>query len=427
VALDGVWICELQPIVASPRRPKIGLVVPHLTEAGGVSTLARFVKDAILSVGSYDLHIVSLSTAVRDPCNASITRPATWGRGAITSHGTWEGLPIVHVGAIAGELEFQRFRPRRVLAESLDGCDIVQVVSGVPAWANAVHGLNKPVAVQSATLISVERRRLDAEPSLSRAWWQRAMAKVIERYDRRALRTVDAIQVYNPWMLELARELNVGRSVDIRYAPPGIDAEAFRPAKLRALDVDPYVLCVGRLNDPRKNLVLLVESFGRMPEAIRNRVRLVVAGASPPPESFWRRAESLAIANRIAYVAKPSQVDLLDLYQRATAFALPSHEEGLGVVLLEAMACGVPVVTTRSGGPEGIVSDWQDGFLVGLDDAAALAERLTRLCSDPLLNASMGRRARATIEQRYSKSAAMTPYLEMWDLLLSKRKRHAQP
>jgi glycosyltransferase involved in cell wall biosynthesis len=111
---------------------------------------------------------------------------------------------------------------------------------------------------------------------------------------------------------------------------------------------------------------------------------------------------------------------LAGLYQRASVFALPSDEEGLGVVLLEAMACGVPVVSTRSGGPDGIITDGKDGYLVALDDAAEMAARLARLLQDPGLNRSIGKAARRTIEARYAEKVADAAFLEVWDRLLAK-------
>ena len=61
-------------------------------------------------------------------------------------------------------------------------------------------------------------------------WWRKGMTVITDRLDDRALRSVDAIQVENPWMLDYAREINRGRSdVDIRYAPPGVDAKLFLP------------------------------------------------------------------------------------------------------------------------------------------------------------------------------------------------------
>lgn len=382
--------------------------------------MARFVKDAAIRAGTFELKLVSLSTSATDQQSVRMASPASWLRGAESSSGTWEGLNFVHVGAVGGELECQRYRPRKVLAEALKGCHLIQVVCGSPAWANPVIGLGAPVAVQVATRARIERRMRDARPRNLLGWWRKAMTEVTDRLDDRALRCVDAIQVENPWMLDYARKLNVGRDVDVRYAPPGVDDTLFRPLASRDLDGDPYVLCIGRLDDPRKNVGLLVEAYARLPDGLRSRTRLVLAGSSGPPTSFWWRAEALGVRERIEYVAKPSRERLVELYQRASAFALPSDEEGLGVVLLESMACGVPVVSTRSGGPDGVITDGKDGFLVPLDDAEAMADRLGRLLREPALNLAMGREARRTIEARYAERVAGEAFLDVWDRLLAK-------
>src|SRR5437868_13309218 len=96
-----------------------------------------------------------------DPQSLRLTAPRSWFRGATTTTGVWEGIPFVHVGAVACELEFQRFRPRRVLTLALGDCDLVQIVCGSASWANAVVGLGKPVAIHVATRVQLERRRRD--------------------------------------------------------------------------------------------------------------------------------------------------------------------------------------------------------------------------------------------------------------------------
>lgn len=246
------------------------------------------------------------------------------------------------------------------------------------------------------------------------------MTTVTDRLDDRALRRADAIQVENPWMLDYARGINAGRDVDIRYAPPGVDARAFSPAPSRDLENDPYILCVGRLGDSRKNIGLLLQAYARLPMVVRDTTRLVLAGADSPPDSFWQRADALGVRDRITLVEHPDQSALIRLYQQAAVFALPSDEEGFGMVVIEAMGCGIPVVATRCGGPDGIIADGEDGFLVPRDDAGAMAERLARLLDDPELNAAMGTTARATVERRYDERVAGAAFIDVWDRLLHK-------
>ena len=396
---------------------KLALIVPSLTKGGGVPAVSRFVKDAALRTGLYELKLISLCMASNEDTSLLLKKPTSWLRGPCATTGEWDGLPFIHVGANLGELEFQRYRPRKVLTQLLADCDVVQVVCGSPAWANAVVGLGKPVALQVATRARVERRQRDANPRSLGAWWRKAMTEITDRLDDRALRRVDAIQVENPWMLEYARNLNAGRNVDIRYAPPGIDATLFRPLPLRDLTGSPSILCVGRLEDPRKNIGLLVSAYALLPDAVRSRVRLVLAGSSAPPDSFWAKADSLGVRDRVQYVASPSRQELIRLYQEASVFALPSDEEGLGMVILEAMACAVPVVATCCGGPDGIITDGEDGFLVPLDDAAAMSGCLQTLLENPSLNIAMGRKARATIEARYDERVAGAVFVDMWDRL----------
>src|SRR5262249_4564709 len=90
------------------------------------------------------------------------------------------------------------------------------------------------------------------------------------------------------------------------------------------------------------------------------------------------------------FIDSPGADALVALYQRAAVFALSSDEEGFGMVVLEAMACGIPVVSTSSGGPDSIVRDGLDGFLVPVGDAAALSDRLERLIVDDVLNRRRG-------------------------------------
>ena len=401
-------------------RYTIGLVVPSLEQGGGVPAVAEFVYQVIQRTGRFDVHLISLSTTARDDVGISIMLPQTWLHAVHRQEGVWRGRPFTRVGVTVTEFEFQRYQPRAALAEVLAGCDVIQVVCGSPAWANSVIGLGKPVSLQVATRVKMERRRRDANPKSLLDWWRKGMTVITNRLDDRALHSVDAIQLENPWMLDYCQQINKGRvDVDVRYAPPGVDTKLFYPLADRHTSASQYILCVGRLDDPRKNINLLLNAFSQLPASL-SHVQLVTAGAGNPPPDYWALVETLGLHERVRHVHRPETGELVKLYQQATVFALSSDEEGLGVVILEAMACAVPVVATSCGGPDGIISDGNDGFLVPLDDAATMADRLAVLCLDSQRNQQMGRKARATIEARYADEVTGKAFVDVWDKLLQK-------
>jgi glycosyltransferase involved in cell wall biosynthesis len=402
------------------KKVVVGLVVPSLEQGGGVLSVAEFVYQTMLKNGRFEPRLVSLSTSAIDDLSVAVTKPSTWFKGIRTSKDLWRDRTYTRVGSFASELEFQRYRPRIGLSQLLADCDLIQVVCGSPAWANTVVGFGKPVALQVATRARVERRLRDANPQNLSGWWCKVMTEITDRMDDRGLCKVDAIQVENMWMLEYARKINGKRDVDLRYAPPGIDSELFSPLEHRDLNSDQYILCVGRLDDPRKNVALLLNAYAQLSQELRAQVRLVLAGFSGPSENFWLRAEALGVRERINYVARPSTIELVHLYQRASVFALSSDEEGLGVVLLEAMACGVPVVATRCGGPDGIITDGEDSYLVPPNDLSRMTARIESLLRNPALNLQMGQKARLKIERRYDERIAGAVFIDMWERLVHK-------
>jgi len=247
------------------------------------------------------------------------------------------------------------------------------------------------------------------------------MTTIVDQQERRALKSADAIMVENDWMFDYAQAVNGERRPIIRFVPPGVDADRFSPLPHRNLRADPYILCVGRLDDERKNIALVLRAFAALPADLL-RTRLVLAGWAGPSKGFWRLAEGLGVRTRISMVESPTSEELVSLYRSASVFALSSDEEGFGIVLIEAMACGVPVVSTRCGGPDGIVRDGKEGYLTGVGDTAEFTDRLTRLLSSERLNRTMGDAARRTVLERFDSRVAGAALLNTYDELLDVRR-----
>lgn len=415
----------LAMVTNTSGRRVVALVVPGLTQGGGVPAVAAFLSKIIESSGDFSLRVVSLATSAVDPLGVRLTKPTSWVRGVGRKEAVWDGRPYVEVGALGSELECLRYRPRRRLSEALAGADLIQVVSGSPCAGLAVQGLSVPVVLQTATRVIVERQRRQQVQRRPTDWWRWAMTRVIDRMDDRALRSADAVLVENSWMFRYATEVTAASGTWVRYAPPGVDTDLHKPGPTRRPGVPgttPYILSVGRFDDPRKDVQLLLEAYGRLRNQLGDPpVRLVLAGSGQPGPAFSRRVRELKVEEHVDFHLGPSRAELVALYQGARCFALSSAEEGFGVVLIEAMACGIPVVATRCGGPEGIITEGTDGYLVPTGDVGALAHRLQQLVEGDERNRAMGLAARRTVERKFSQSVAGEPFLDTYRTLLAAR------
>jgi colanic acid/amylovoran biosynthesis glycosyltransferase len=178
----------------------------------------------------------------------------------------------------------------------------------------------------------------------------------------------------------------------------GADLERYRAA-----DVDratPFtVLSVGRLV-PEKGFPLLIEAFAQVART-RPDIRLVVAGGGPLEPDLRGQVERLGLAERVDFAGYVGQDDMPGYFARCHAFCLPSFAEGVPIVLMEAMATGRPVLTTRIAGIPELVQDGQTGLLVSPGSAAELTAALARLADDAELRERLGQAGRRWVEAEF--------------------------
>jgi len=397
-------------------KPRIALVVPDLASGGGLPSVALFLLRIIEASGMFRADLVSVASSARDPTSVRLLSPPSWFRGVRAADGVWQGKPYRHFGARLSEFEYQRYRPRRILTNALNQYDLVQVIGGSPAWGLIARDIRPPVALLAATLVRLERStRLRKERGLM-GLWRRAMTIITERFDFAALRSAPIVYVINLSMLSRLRE--AGTSSEVLFAPPGVDTDLFRPSRDRK---DDFILSIARFNDMRKNVRLLFSAYHILRSQVPDAPRLILAGQHGPSCDDWNVAVSLGIADHIEVREGLPVDDLAELYRNAALFVLPSNEEGLGIVLLEAMASGTPVVSTRCGGPETIIVDGETGFLTPVGDAQALAARMQQLLESPQLRRNMGAGGRQTIEARFSLVVAGRAFLDKYEEILSRR------
>jgi starch synthase len=204
----------------------------------------------------------------------------------------------------------------------------------------------------------------------------------------------------------------------IRVIRNGIDTTEYRPDPntdvLERYGVDlarPYVIFVGRITRQKGVPVLLRAASGLIPEA----QLVLLAGAADTQEQLVEVTELVdgLRATRSGVFWIPEMLpkhDVIQLLTHATVFAIPSIYEPLGIVNLEAMACGTAVVGSRTGGIPEVVADGETGLLVSAGEPEPLAAALNTLLSDPDRAAAMGQagRKRAVAEFGWPAIAAQT-------------------
>ena len=199
----------------------------------------------------------------------------------------------------------------------------------------------------------------------------------------------------------------------ITIIPPGVDISSFYPIPqdearcvIGVPENDPMLLFVGRI-EPLKGVDTLIRAIAHMrTTGVTDRYPhyLAIIGGNPDAEqqdmsSEMARLQSLSralgLGDLILFLGKRAQSSLPYYYSAADVLIMPSHYESFGMVALEAMACGTPVVASQVGGLAFLIQDGVTGYVVPGGDPIALSERLTQLISQPELRRRLGEQAAA--------------------------------
>lgn len=226
--------------------------------------------------------------------------------------------------------------------------------------------------------------------------WSTRMMPFLRPFLRHLIRASDAVTANSSHTERMIREVHDRPIVRIPFGSalePASAAEA-TPRSAR-LATEPFrLLFVGRLVE-RKGVTHLLDALAAL--RARRAVELDVVGDGPLRAELATRARELGLGDVVRFPGFLPERELADLFARADAFVLPAVEdakgdvEGLGVVLIEALVHGVPVVASESGGIVDIVQHERTGLLVPPGDARALAAAIERLASDPALRQRLAR------------------------------------
>ena len=392
---------------------RIALVTHAL--GGGVGSVVRFLSDILRRSERHTSDVIVLATSAHDMASVRLQAPRSWLKGVQVLPIQVEGQTVQHVGTFLTEFEFQRYQPRPALTQLLSGYDLIQVVAGTPAWGAAVGKVDSPVCLFAASTAQQERISLSQSVRGWRRPWLRTMTSVTTRIERQTLPRMTHVFAESDYTYRLLNSYVEPSRLEL--GPPGVDSEFFRP-KAPAASTG-YILSVGRFTDPRKNIRLLIDAYSRLRRVMPRAPRLVLAGRTGISAHDMAHAQAVGVTDQLDILTNITLDKLRTLYQNAAIFVLSSDEEGLGIVILEAMACGLPVISTDCGGPATAIQPDATGLLTPVGDAASLAAAMQSLLADRDRRRVMGQAARACIEDRFSLEAAGRVYLNSYDRLLS--------
>jgi glycosyltransferase involved in cell wall biosynthesis len=359
-----------------------------------------FVAEALRPLGDYGVSssVIAVDSLHHSRKKSSRTHPAEWIR--------YPQLPgnfgLSSAGRFLAEVVFPRVRqmhresPISVIHAHAalpcgDAAALLERRTGIP-FVVTVHGLD--VFNQCFENGTVARWRQKASLRV-----YRSAAKVICVSDK-----VRQILLAGAGTGVAATVVNNGTDTDLFSPTPDLPHSA--------PDGSPTILAVGNLLEGKGHELVLM-ALRRLQESFPS-LQVNIIGHGADQYRFAQLAEDLGVRDRVSFLGRKSRIEVAEAMRHCTVFALPSRNEGLGCVYLEAMACGKPVIACNGQGIESIIQHGCNGWLIPPDGLEELVEGLRTLLENAALREQIGRAARQTIVDRLTLSHQARQLLEIY-------------
>jgi glycosyltransferase involved in cell wall biosynthesis len=378
-------------------------------ESGGVPAMARFLARTLRRrgyepvVAHYEPY--SLSPQLSAPSFRLLQQRA----GSEQRGHTFDGCETHAIGAWLPELEFTHYFATAAWKRVMDSCCVHLAVAGNALASLPYLQTGRPFISWIASGWHSDRKDRVKQFPAGRKLVDRALVSPVAlRMERLLLRrgSVLSLSHYTRRILDDIAGIPVVKDV----LPMPVDTDFFTPVFDKRLEK--RIGFSGRLNDPRKNLELLLVALRQL-RRTGHAVSALLIGSEPGPV-LHRRIQELGIADAVELCPYASVEMLRDRLRTLDLFVVPSHQEGLCIAALEAMACGCPVVSTRCGGPEEFVLNDETGFLVNWDPSE-MADAIVRVLRDPKLWQRLGSAARDKVLRDYSPAKANSIFWQAFD------------
>jgi glycosyltransferase involved in cell wall biosynthesis len=292
--------------------------------------------------------------------------------------------------------------------------DVINAHTPLPAVLNSslpmVTTVHSPMRSDTAAMVG-----LDLFTLLVRL--QNPFSQHIEATLFRRSRRITAVAQW------VAKDLAPYGVEDDEVVITGNGVEACFFAERGSAERKPLVVYTGRL-EPGKGLEELVESAATVVGALQNcDLRFVIVGKGSLEGKLRSMVARAGLAEHFefkGFMGSEQRAQLVALYHQASVFVLPSHHEGMPTALLEAMATGLPVVSTAVGGAREVIVNRENGLLVEPREPEQLAEGIRQLMECPDLRHRIGENGRQTVMEQFSWDAVVDRYLSCFERTLNR-------
>jgi len=383
-------------------RPRllIGTIRPSLTGIGGLRSMVNAVY-AVLHK-KYEIGFVNSPSSHSDPKHLSLGKIicGKWRVGQ--EQARWREGKVLTIGR-----RFHYLEPLHYLDNAKEWIRCAQyyqmlmVVSGTNqcGLAFALSGRRYVCWIAATTEDDKWARKRDwpkIRQIIDTLWG--SSLRYLEGYIYRRCSSILSLSAYTANMIVNLHKMN---RQNVQVLPYPIDIDWFSPSPDSSRwSNNKTIISVSRLNDPRKNIRMLIKAFSWIKKEIPS-ARLILLG-DKPNKGVVNLVGDLDLKGDILFPGSVPNKTTRDYYRQSSIFALSSYQEGLGISGLEAMSCGLPIVSTKCGGPEEYVKEGVTGFLVPINDEYQMASKLIQLLSNSQLRKQLGLNARDYIVRDYS-------------------------
>ena len=376
---------------------RIGIISDPFSRHGGTWALVRFLYGIIDSLPGCEPLVLTIDEKGHGPARSALDLQGAGLRKFVhpdERSGAPPGMRLCRIPLPGLTYEPLRYRPTPDWRRALDAVDVRIVVGGgiLPGFPVAVSG--RPFISWVGTPFWEDRLARYLSGKWSRRLYYLLSRRFLTHIEKEVIERSERLLPQSPYTARLLRSRYRVDPGKMRVIPCPIDTELYQPLPGgRDAEGTARLIAVGRFTDPRKNIRLLLETFETVSKTRRD-VSLTVIGDAPA-----RLIADCRSWGKVTHLPGLTDHEKARALREADVFVCSSMQEGFGIALMEAMASGIPVVSTRCGGPESFLAESGAGILVPNDSVEGLTNGLMALLGDGERRRRMGQLGRQYSER----------------------------